>query len=101
MTDHLSVRLPADLKKDVVDLAHRLGFDDVSEFVQTLLLSMVDRYGDTEWRSSTLFLDGDKIVKTPSPHAPLGAYLAFGIVAPDLFWRHLDHLDLRTQDEEP
>jgi hypothetical protein len=97
--DTLSVACDSEEKAAWRALAARLGYpgDDFSEFVRTILNAAVSRYDREGWESRLLYLSGDRVVLTASD---LPDVVAFPVVGPGHFWRHLERT-VGEAEEEP
>lgn len=89
MNGHLSVACHEAEKRAWKALAERLGHDDLSTCVRAVLNAACRKFGEDaeRWESHMLHLDGSRIV---SPTDGLSSIVAFQIVGPAHFWRHVD-----------
>lgn len=80
-------------------LARRMGFKDLSKFMDSLTKSILDEYGDESWESGYVYVVDGQILGRTNPEARLEA-LSFPLVAPSRFWRYCDFIASQRISEE-
>lgn len=90
MRDHLSVACDSKEKKRWQKVASDLGYADFSAWVRAVLNAASGRQAAEGWESRLLHLEGDRIV--PDPEEGAAPIVAFQVVAPGHFWRHVADL---------
>lgn len=98
---HINARCDEDKKQEYLALASAFGYDNFSEFIITLLDSMVERYRDEGWESHLLHMHGDRVIPPESLEGVSLATAAFPVVAPARFWNHVQVNRRATDDDEP
>jgi hypothetical protein len=90
--DAINARCTSEQKASYTRLAEQWGYDTLSEFVLTVLDSLVEDYGEGQYESHMLHVFEDTIVSVDEGALDGGvssmATAAFPVVAPARFWAH-------------
>ena len=87
---HINARCDEAKKERYIELSRRLGYSNFSEFLIAVLDSMSDKYCSEGWESHLVHLVRDRVVSADRVAGAPIATAAFPIVAPEVFWKHIE-----------
>lgn len=89
--EHINARCRSDQKDAYIRVAERFGYGNLSEFLLTVMDSLVEDYGTDRYACHMLHVCDDRIVAVDTEGLDMVATpsAAYKVVAPERFWEHL------------